>query len=357
MSTAEIMISVYENETPAYVGEELDRLHGSLYSSFTYFQIYGGADNVSTYVVRDSDQTRAVFLYKREGRRVQVINEGMKIAAQEMSRFADYVFSTFEYIDSIAFHAVQTEPHRLPYPHHRFFFNENFILTLPDSADAYLAHLGSATRKNIKRHKNRLERTFPTFRYRTYLKDEVDEQQVRDIIDLNRARMARKNKISSIDEDETQRIIRLVKECGLVGVATIDGRVCAGAITFRIGENFISRVNAHDPQYDDFRLGILCCYFTICDCIARGGKEFHFMSGKYEYKNALLGKCERFDKVVLYRSRLHKVRNSGMAVKMLATGSVHSAREWLSPRLKKSCNPLWRAAVRCVSAWRALKQH
>jgi hypothetical protein len=121
-------ISVYENETPAFIAPELDRLYGSLFSSLMHFRIYKGADKASTYVVCDRGEALAILLFIREGRTVRVVNEGIKVGAQEISRFAEYVFDRYESVNTIAFQAVQAEIQRFSYAHHRFFFTEDFIL-------------------------------------------------------------------------------------------------------------------------------------------------------------------------------------------------------------------------------------
>src|SRR3569623_2183993 len=95
-TSAAVAISCYENLVPSFVEAELDRLYGSFYSSLAHFRIYGGIENAHTYVARDGDTVVAVFLFRRERTRVQVINAGMKIEAREISSFAEYILTTFE---------------------------------------------------------------------------------------------------------------------------------------------------------------------------------------------------------------------------------------------------------------------
>jgi hypothetical protein len=355
-TSSEIAISCYENEVPAFVEVELDRLYGSLYSSLAHFRIFGGIENASTYVVRANRTVIAVLLFRHDRGKVRVINEGMKISEQEIARFVNYIFTVFRFVQVISFHAIQTDIQRLPFPYQRFNCTEDSVVMLPDSAQAYLASLGNATRKNIKRHKNRLQRSFPSFCYRVYTKGGVEEQHIRDIIGLNRARMARKNTISSIGDEEAQMITRLAQECGLVGVATIDGRVCAGTITYRLGEHYVSRVNAHDPAYDHYRLGMLCCYLTICQCIAAGGKEFHLMCGREEYKSLLLGVQQDLDHLAVYRSRAHFLLHGDMAFKTAFSAYILQAKLWLLRQAKHEHGVMSRPASGFVHFIRGVKR-
>jgi hypothetical protein len=330
MNSSQAAICCHENEIPAFVEPELDRLYGNIFSSLRQFRIYGWTPGrTSTYVVSENGAPKTILLFERDGPRLRVLNEVITLTTADLERFVQYVFSTFESISVIAFKAIQTDIHRFPFPYQRFNHVEDMTLTLPSTVDAYHASLGKNTRRNIRRHLDRINRDFPTFRFEVRQQQEVDPQLVRDIIEFNRARMADKNIISIIDEDETRRIIRLVQECGLVGVITIDGRLCAGAISFRSGSNYFLNVLAHDPRYDDYWLGFLCCYMTINECIARGGNEFHFLWGRYGYK-FLLGAVQRdLDNVVVYRSRAQFLRNANFASRIAYEGYMRRLKVWL----------------------------
>jgi CelD/BcsL family acetyltransferase involved in cellulose biosynthesis len=232
------------------------------------------------------------------------------------------------------------------------------VLRLPDTADAYLASLGKATRKNFKYHGNRLKRNYPELAFRVFIDGDIPSAYVRDIIELNRARMMTKNKSSEIDDEETARLTRLVRESGLVSVMILDGKVVAGTVCSRVGANYFMHINAHDPAYDDARLGKLCCYMTICDCIERGGKEFHFMWGRFEYKYLLLGVQQDYDELIVYRSRASMLRNGRTALRTAYQGY---SREWKFRLLDMANRPdessaFSRAAARSLNFIRSVKQ-
>lgn len=322
----DITISCYENDVPAFIETELDRLYASFYSSLAHFRVYNDGRDTSTYIVRKGDRIITVFLFQQDGGNVRVVNEVIKVDEEDISRFVAYIFANFEAATVILFRAIQTDIQKIPFPYQRFNHLEDIVLAMPGTAEEYVASLGKNTRRNIKRYTKKLLEYFPSFRYQVFENDEVDEQAIRDIVNLNRARMDDKNKVSAIDEDETERIIILAKKCGLVSVARIDGRVCAGGISFRVGSNYFLNVIAHDPAYDDCWLGILCCYLTICECIARGGKEFHFLWGEYEYKYRLLGVKRDLDKLAIYRSYAQMLLNGTVMLSIAFHGYVRQAR-------------------------------
>jgi len=325
---SDVSIQCHDGDVPAFVGPALEKLYGNLFSSLAYYRAFGGADNASAYVVRDGKNIVCAWLFQRHRNTVRVVNEGMRVDQDDLMRFARYIFDRFPKVDVISFHAVRANLVDLPLPCQRFNCLEDMVLTLPSSAENYTAALGRSTRSYIHRYMNKLKRDFPAYEYRVF-GPEIEEHQIRHIIGLNRLRMATKGKESINDEDITRRIVQLVRECGLVGVIMIDGRICAGSINYRAGTNFFLETLAHDPAWDDYRLGTLCCYLTICECIKRGGGEYHFLWGQDAYKTRLLGVQRDLDDIVVYRSWLHMVLYGKLVMQHLWHAAVRRARIWV----------------------------
>ncbi|WP_019139607.1 GNAT family N-acetyltransferase [Noviherbaspirillum massiliense] len=352
-----ISITCYEHDVPPFVEAELERLYAHIYSSLVQFRIYGGLnEQTNTYVVHEGEKVVTIFLFRIDGESVEVLNQSIWISNEDILRFARHIFSAYPSIKRIAFHAVRADALQLPYPHQRFNCTDDIVITLPSTAEEYLASLGKNTRRNIKRYMDRLKRSFPSFRYECHVKDEINEQQVREIIGFNRARMAGKNKVSTLDQLEEERIVQLVKACGLFGVATIDGRTCAGGIAYRCGDNYFLYVIAHDPAYDDYWIGILCCYLTICECIARGGKAFHFLWGRYEYKFTLGAVLRQLDRIIIYRSRLQFLLHARMALRIAFNGYMHKLKFGLLEKARRRDSFSARLLSDCFNHGRRLKR-
>jgi len=338
-----VSIQCYDKDVPPFVGAALERLYGNLFSSLAYYRIFGGADQASVYVVREGKNVVCAWLFRRHHNSVRVINEGIRIDQDDVIRFTNYIFATYPTVNVISFHAVRPQMVELPMPYQRFNCLEDMVLTLPSSADSYTSSLGY-----IHRYLNKLKRDFPSFSFRVLTPGAIDESQIRRIVDLNHLRMASKGKESINDENTTQRIIQLASECGMIGVVMLDGRICAGSINYRVGDNYFLETLAHDPAYDDYRIGTLCCYLTICECIARGGNEYHFLWGQDEYKSRLLGVQRDLDDLVIYRSYLHMVLYGKLAMQHAVHAAIRQARMWVrSTRRRnnvggKMVNALWR---------------
>ncbi len=351
----EIIISLYENEVPPFVEAEMERLYENVYTSLARFHIYGEAANASAYVVRKGGKVITALVFRREQNEVKVLNQQIRIEEAEIRRFANAIFARFKSVTAISFWAIETAIRRFPFPYQECKCLSDIVLTLPATTQEYLGHLGKSTRTNIKNHMKKFLARFPSHCYRVYVKEEISEQHIRDIIRLSGARMAVKNKQAYINEEETERIIRLAKVYGFVGVATIEGRVCAGTISYCVGSHYFMHVIAHDPAYDDYRLGTLCNYLTICECITRGGTEFRFMESSHRYKFDFLGAWLDFDYLAVYRSRAHFLLDGGRVIHMACKTAVRRIRLWFL-HAERRTGFASRIAAWCVRSVRHLKR-
>ena len=330
MTPPDVKITFYENSIPSFVETELERLYANVYSTLHHLNADdGSAECTSTYVAEQHGTPIAVLLVRIENGKASVLNEQINLEIEEVDRFTRHILARYPQVGIVSFNAICTSHSRCAYPAQRHYCTEDIVLELPASADDYHARLGKSTRKTINYRMNRLKRCFPSLHWEVRASDQIDETQIREIIALNRARMASKNKVSSLDFRETERIIRLARWRGLVIAVSINGRTCAGAICCRVGDNYFAHVLAHDPLYDSYRLGTLCAYLTICECIRRGGKEFHFLWGRYDYKYLLLGVDRALYRMTIYRSYLHLLLNGGTACRIAIAGRLQRLRSKL----------------------------
>lgn len=347
-------IACYRNQIPDFSGAELERLYANPFSSLAYLRITGKLDAVNTYVVRRDRDIVTLFLFRIEGGTVRVLNEVIRIEQQDIERFAHYVFSAFAAAQVIVFRAVRIDLRALPFVHQRFNYLEDIVLDLPATEKQYTAALGKNTRRNMRRYATALAQDMPSFAYRSFSDQAVREQDVRDVIALNHARMSGKGKVFGIDAKRIEHIVSLVRQSGMVGIATIDGRVAGGTIAYRIGRNYFLLVLAHDPQYNAHGLGALCCYLTICESIRQGGAEFHFLWGRYDYKYAFGARLRDLDYLALYRSRVQMLRHPVFALNAWTSAIVRQAMLRLH-RAKQKDTALARLAFGAMTRMRQLR--
>jgi hypothetical protein len=162
IKSEEITVSCYENEIPAFVEHELERLYENLYSSLEKFRIYGDIDNVSTYAVHKGCELITLFLFRLEKNKVKVLNELIQISEEDVCRFENYIFSRFKSVEVILFSTIRTDIQKLPYPYQRFNCSEDIVITLPETIKEYFARLGKSTRRSSKPH-HTFAQNFPSF--------------------------------------------------------------------------------------------------------------------------------------------------------------------------------------------------
>lgn len=336
MQGQEVTISLYEGTVPEFVAGELERLYRNPFCTLQHHALYGALDGATgTYVARSNGEITAVLLFRREGDTLRVLNEQLRIDAAEMDRFARHVFAAFPAIGIIDFNAVCVRGTIEAFPAQHFLCTEDIVLELPATVEAYRAKLGKSTRSYVSRYLNRLRRDFPDMRHELVDGSEVDEQDLLAIIRMNAARMQSKQHESYIDAEEARRLIAMVRQHGMVSLLRLNGRLCAGAINLHYGGSYFLKVIAHDPACDNYRLGTLCCFLNICACIERGGDEYHFLWGRYEYKYRLAGVQRDLEHVALYRSRAHMLRHGGLALRNAVTGARLQARGWLMTKVRE----------------------
>ncbi|MBC7574157.1 MAG: GNAT family N-acetyltransferase [Herminiimonas sp.] len=329
MSGNQLTVECFRGQIPPFAATELQRLYHNLYASLPKLRVAGQLQQaVSTYVRRVDGVAVAVLLFRLEADQVHVLNEVVALEPEEIRTFTAYIFQEFPAAQVVNFHVIDLGTQRVALPkglpvqqYHR---SEDIVLTLPATVAAYNALLGKATRTYINRYLKKLQRRFPGFACTVYEGDQITCEQIEVLAGLNRERMAGKRKKSSNDATRTAQLFSLARELGFVVVSTIDGRICAGTVNYRVGDDYFMEVIAHDAQYDTYRLGTLCCYLTICKCIERHGLAYHFLWGRYAYKYRLLGTHHDLDQIVLYRSYRQFLLHAHVAVRHALTDCSHS---------------------------------
>lgn len=309
-----IVLMNYRNTVPPFAERWLERLYGSIFSSLAHYRIYDGIAGIHTYVACENEHVLAVLLYRTEGAQLRVLNEAVRLPAEEVERFARHIFATQRDIDVISLHAVALDGTGVSYPSQRFNCLEDIVLRLPSSASEYMAGLGKATRSYISRYQKKLSRDFPSFTHMTYSRHEIQESHLHAILALNCSRMEAKGKQTPWTDRHERCMLELARMCGMVKLIAIDECICAGTLNYRIHDNYFLEVVAHAPEYNEYRLGTLCCYATVCECIAAGGKEYHFLWGESDYKYRLGGVRQDLEHMAIYRSRRRMVTHASLAL-------------------------------------------
>jgi hypothetical protein len=330
-----VVIMNYMNAVPPLAELWLESLYGNIYSSFAHYRIYDDIAGIHTYIACEGDQVLAVLLYRTDCNQVRILNEATPLAAMEIARFTRYIFKAYPNTDVISMHAISLDGAMRDFPLQRFNCQEDIVLRLPVSTGEYMATLGKSTRNYLNRYQNKLKRAFPSVTHLTLVQGEIQENHIREILELNRSRMEAKGKSTPWTNADERHMLELARECGMVNVIMINGNICAGTINYRVNDNYFLEVVAHAPEYNDYRLGTLCCFATICKCIALGGAEYHFLWGQSEYKYRLGGVQRDLEHVSIFRSRRYMLTNAPLVLKNIHNGYERKMRLWVKKMRSK----------------------
>ncbi len=359
-ATAGIVSEIYECAVPAFAEAALERLYGSMYASLRHLQLCGcERPQPHTWVGYRRGEVIGVLLFRLRGTQAVVLTEMIPLAAEIAEAFCRALFSRFAYAQSACFNAVTLAASlpRLPASHAAF--SENYVIALPASVDDYFAALGKATRKTLRGYGNRLQRELPDLRWEARPASDLRADELRRLVRqlqaFKRDSMAARGKRAELSRRDTARLLALLSERGMVGVATAGGRICAGSLACRFGDNYVMLLAAADPALASFRLGMLCCFWAICDCLRDGARECHLLWGRYQYKAQLLGVPRPLHRVLVYRSLLQ----------MALSPSALAAIAWLRLRARlrdrmlgdpgAAASVLQRAALSASGGWRAVR--
>ncbi len=343
-------VSIYPNYIPDFVTHALDTLYGNLHASLATLKSHSLRD-ASTYVKWRSldQQPESIFLFRKAGQAIRVINEGMRLSREAVDDFCEYMFSHENDITQIDFHAVAPPQERLSRPHLRWSCTEDIVITLPTTELAYVNQLGKATRKSIKKSLTRAHRLLPNFTHSVHAGSDVSDDLIREVVRFNRSRMAVKEKSSALNEEATNELIALMRTHGIVGLVGSDQGLGAGTLACRFGDDIFSIITAHDPRYDPFGLGTLSRHLMIIHCIELGAKRFHLLGGNMSSKRSALGMREILDHLTIYRTPTDMLRHPIATLRLALNAAKYQLHRWLEDQ---SAQPEHSPAARILNTLR-----
>lgn len=315
---------------PQYVDRELVRRYQNVFCSALRVAGGSGERRSAAYIASDGKRPPTVILYQRERDRITVANAYFAIGADELAGMTRHLFDAHPEAKLIVLDAVAVEPGHLPFPHQRFNASEDIVIRLPSAPEAYCAALGRNTRAAIRRGERLLQARSAPVEFSFYDRGAVGRERIAQLVELSRLRIAGKNQVPTHTERSVADLQRMVHAYGMTLLAHSEGRLCGGVVCTHVGSHVYMHVVTHDREFDDLRLGLLCCYRSVGEAIRRGAAEYHLLSGKYDYKYRLLGEQRDFDRIVIYRSRRALVANLPVYVHTLARGRGRAVKQHLA---------------------------
>jgi hypothetical protein len=319
----------YYESVPDFVGPELDRLYRHLDCSLEQFRFRNTAQFASTYIASRSGRVAAIFVHRREGDTVTVLNQSIAIDARDLAQFARFMFAHFAGVTRISFSMIGKEIGKLPFPSQQHGCSEDIVAALPPCADAYFISLSKKTRRHIGQRQQVLARDHPGLEFRHLHDDAIEPRHVQALADLKRTNARREQAGGAPDGGETAWLAERARGGGLLTLALLGERICGGSLSLRIADAYFPILAAWDSEFGADGLGELCCYLMIREKIARGARKVHLGWRRDAYRFKLRGVRQEMANLDIYRSRLACLRQAprliGNATRTVRAGKRQQA--------------------------------
>lgn len=316
-------VTVWRDGVPADLLAELPGLYGSCFSVPAFFATHPCPGTSHCLVI---DEPRQVVVVTVHGATAEVRNRRAPIDPASVRRLVAATLRAFPRVVRVRLE-VLFPPEALGVPGlwHVTAQSDDFVITLPDSVEAYRAALGRRTRQNLNQYQNRLARRCPGFRLETLTGAGIGDDVLRQAAAWNASRLRARGVVPTY-ERHPGNLVRLRRLLDAHGVALCgsDGeRRLAAQLAVRVGDDLWVHLAGFDPDFEDVRLGFLMTYFTATWAIAAGCRRLHLLYGTPVYKQRLGARPQRAWQVSVYRHPLFRRLYAGERLRGLDAGRVY----------------------------------
>ncbi|NDP19842.1 MAG: GNAT family N-acetyltransferase [Paludibacter sp.] len=262
--------------------------YDSFVTTCRYIEIFHSATDLNHMLVHDNDNLIEVLIFDNKGDTTFFLNSLSFIKQELIEIFKNYLFTNFPQINKI-----ELSSSYMDYSLEKSILtirSDDFIITLPSTMDGYYLQLGSSTRSNVRKHKNKFLRDYPQSIFIIKIGTEIEESIVDKIIRLNFDRIKSKREVPHANHNDTINHFKYSQHYGCVAYIEVDGEIIAGCIAYILNGSMYSYFLSHDNNYSNYNAGQLCLLYLIEIAIEKGFSDFHLLWGKCDYKTRFLAK-------------------------------------------------------------------
>lgn len=300
-----VSIRFYESTIPDFADAALERLYENIYCTLTRIGIYERLDGIHTFAAADEHDIVLLILFRIDRSTVRIVNQQVALSEGDLAYFAVNVFSRYPAARRIEGYALDTrvDASTFAFPIQVLPQLEENVVALPPSADAYMRQLGKSTRELMRRSMRKCAAQFPSCRFDVLSTQQITPRHVRELVRLTDQRMDARNAAPYVETTDIERIARLARSHGYLGVMLIEESIVAATLCSRVGTRHFLHLVGHDPRFDAYRLGRQVSLHTIFHAIAMGGRELWMMGGHHDWKSHFLARRTMLASLTIYRSR------------------------------------------------------
>lgn len=306
-----------------------------------------------TYAVQEDGRTLALYFLRRQKHRIIVLNGDSNMQGVALFRFSRFIFDHFSKVRDIRFFTSERYLCR-PSRFGRRSPGKNRLmnrLILPDHPSSQLEEAIRFNKRSVKYFLRRLAQDFSGYRFEFFKDEAIPEETCLALLSLPRPRLAKTDKVDAPADETQSELLRDIRSGGLVCTLKIEGKLVAGLICQRLGQNLYLRFLAHDPRMQAYGLGMLCCYFAACDSLKKPRKEKSHVVTRAKYSGAVTVQTRTFAAMCIQRPHASLLIRCDVALYSFGMDILQRYRNF-----SDECRQLGDSLVRLMSAWKLLYQ-
>jgi CelD/BcsL family acetyltransferase involved in cellulose biosynthesis len=309
VSYPDLGATVYLDGVPAGVLDELPGLYNSVFSTPDWWDTHDHRQPAGVCVL---ERPRHVIAFTVDGDTVDVLNKVFAIGAADARRACLALFRALPQARRVRLE-VLFAPRELRLPLRVRAVAEHMVVDLPATVADYDASLGKRTRGNLRNFQNRLRRDHPDVTTRISVPGDGAVALFAQFLEWKQAWFHAHGRTTFWEEkpEHIGQVRELARRRGEAHVTTVDGTPVAIRFLFPVGDSTVSFQGSFDPDYEQYRLGLLSSYWSICDAIERGMKQVNLLWGTTDYKSHLGATPRTAAQVSVFRSQVARLYSLG----------------------------------------------
>ena len=263
-------------------------------------EIFSKPADINHMLIYDDNLLVEIIIYEINAQSATCLNSLTYIKQDNFKLFADTLFNKYPTLKKIDFpssYNIYSLDRSIIYLR-----SNDFVIDLPTTIEEYIQNLGSSTRANYKKHKNKFLRECPQANFVKKDGADIEEHIISKIIELNFERIKFKKEVPHTNHTHLQNIYEYTKHYGKVTYIEVDGIIIAGCIAFMANKSIYSNFLAHDNNYSQYNPGQLCMVYLIQESIESGFSKLHLLWGETDYKTRFLAKPHQMFSYYIYRN-------------------------------------------------------
>lgn len=171
----------------------------------------------------------------------------------------------------------------------------DYVVSVPPTAEEYVASLGKATRRNLRLYEARFRRECPGGELKMVAGEALTANIAKQVVDWNVGRMRAKGIVSKYEKlpDLRGALTEFTVRQGQAAAVWCGPKLVSGVLGHREDGDCGLTMSAYDESFERFHLGLLTWYWAISECCGKA-QQVHLGPARRRTRSAsALGKCPR----------------------------------------------------------------